>query len=236
MFEVKGLKKSIKGKEILKKVDFKIERGQIGVFLGGSGVGKTTLLRVLNNLESYDEGSFHLDGETLNLKYASRRHQVGMVFQHFNLFDHLSVEANVMLAMQKIAHKSTEEAKKTAHRLLEKYGLLEFATSSIRLLSGGQKQRLAIARSVAMNPEVICLDEPSSALDPLLTNQLAKYIAELAGENRIVLLSTHDMGLIKQFKSSLFFMEGGTIVESGHSDDCLSDSTKFPRLTNFILA
>lgn len=234
MFEVKGLTKSFKGKTILSDIDFAVGRGQIGAFLGGSGVGKTTLLRVLNHLETCDSGTFHLDGDALNIRSANRHHKVGMVFQHFNLFDHLTVEDNVTLALKKIAGKSDIDAKKMAHHLLEKYGLLEFAKSSIQKLSGGQKQRLAIARAVAMNPEVICLDEPSSALDPLLTSQLAKYIAELAAENRVVLMTTHDMGLLKQLKSQLFLMAEGIIVESGCSVDCFSNPLTYPSLTNFM--
>lgn len=234
MFEVKQLNKSVKDKSILNNVSFAVKRGQIAVFLGGSGVGKTTLLRVLNNLETCQSGSFFLDSKPLNLLTVNRNHTVGMVFQHFNLFDHLTVENNITLSLIKLKGKSKTEAKAAAHLLLEKYGLLEKASSPVQKLSGGQKQRLAIARALALNPEIICLDEPSSALDPVLTSQLAKYIVELAAEGRIVLLTTHDMSLLQQFESTLFLMQQGSIVESGQASECFKKSPCYPLLSSFV--
>src|SRR5262249_41767823 len=155
-----------------------------------SGVGKSTLLRVLNNLEQYDAGTFYLDDQPLNLATVSKQHTVGMVFQHFDLFEHLSVQDNILLALTKAQHKSHEEALHLAHAELVRFGLEEKASTNVCKLSGGQKQRLALARTLALNPQIVCLDEPTSALDPHLTGQVATYISELAQDGRIVLVAT----------------------------------------------
>jgi len=235
MLQVRNLNKMIKRKCILKDVNFQIKRGQIAVFLGGSGVGKTTLLRVLNNLETYDEGSFILDNNLLDLKTIHKNSTVGMVFQHFNLFDHLSVEKNIMLALIQQKKKSKFEAHQIAHFFLERYGLIDKAQTSICQLSGGQKQRLAIARSVALNPQILCLDEPTSALDQFLTRQVATYLSDLAADHRIVMLTTHDMSLLKQLDHAiLFLMHEGTIVESGLMENFKSTPSHYPLLHKFL--
>lgn len=226
MLEVRGLTKRIKGKTILKDIGFEVHRGKIGIFLGGSGAGKSTLLRVLNNLESYDAGSFSLDKEKLDLTCVNRNRTVGIVFQHFNLFEHLSVEENITLALVQCQGVGKEEALAIAYLQLEKYGLEDKAKEGVHRLSGGQKQRLAIARTLALNPKIVCLDEPTSALDPRLTNQVATIISELASENRIILLTTHDMKLLGQLDGLLHLMEHGEIVERGKSS--------LPKLRSFI--
>ncbi len=234
MLEVKNLNKSVGEKKILRDVSFSVQRGKIGVFLGGSGVGKSTLFRVLNHLESCCSGTVCLDGHPLDLSIAGKDQTIGMVFQQFNLFDHLTVEQNIKLALIKLKKKSSCEAKQIAHELLDKFHLLDKATSYANKLSGGQKQRLAIARSLALNPQIICLDEPSSALDPLLTSQIAKYIVELASENRMVLVSTHDISLIEQFESTLFLMKEGTIAETSSLSEYMLNPSKYSLLDQYL--
>ena len=234
MFEVKGLYKKAQGKEILKNVSFKVGRGEIAVFLGNSGVGKSTLLRVCNHLESFEHGTFSLDNRALDLTTVSKNHTVGMVFQQFNLFEHLTVVENITLALIKCQGKTKQEALKIAGSLLESYGLSNKANSSAAILSGGQKQRLAIARTVALNPQVICLDEPTSALDPALTGQIARDISLMAQENRIVLLTTHDMGFLSELDATLFLMNEGTIVETVKAKEYYADPHLFPALCRFL--
>lgn len=234
MFKVANLSKSVPGRVILKDISFEIDHGQIGIFLGGSGVGKSTLLRVLNHLETCDSGTFTLDDQPLNLEQVNKNHTMGMVFQQFNLFENLSVIDNINLALIKLKGMSKSEADKVSMDLLERYGLAAFAERGVGRLSGGQKQRLAIARTIALNPKIICLDEPTSALDPLLTGQVAKYIRELANDNRIVLLATHDIGLIEQLEGKLFLMKNGAILESCLNSEYLDNPDRFTHLKHFL--
>lgn len=234
MLKVSHLFKTIHQKKILNDLNFKIDHGQIGIFLGGSGVGKSTLLRVLNHLENYDSGSFVLDGSELDLAYANRHHLVGMVFQHFNLFEHLNVLDNITLALIHCKGLEKQEAEHIANQLLERYELQDKAQVSIHQLSGGQKQRLAIARTLALDPKIVCLDEPTSALDPRLTSQVAKFIRELAAENRIILLTTHDMNLLDLLNGQLFLLEGGSIAESTSKETYLSDRVLYPKIQSFL--
>lgn len=234
MFKVQKLTKTIKDKKIIKELDFEVDHGRIAIFLGGSGVGKSTLLRILNNLESYDDGNFTLDGQSLNLKDANRNHTIGMVFQHFNLFEQLSVEDNIILPLIKCQNKKKSEAIKIAATLLDHYGIQDKAKVKSSQLSGGQKQRLAIARTLALNPKIICLDEPTSALDPKLTAQVAGFIKELARENRIILLTTHDVNLVEQLEGQLFLMEDGKIIESASKSDCFTQDGQYPKLQRFL--
>lgn len=234
MLKVNQLSKTIKSQKILKNLNFEIDHGKIAIFLGGSGAGKSTLLRVLNNLESYDSGIFSLDGSTLNLSKVNYTYTVGMVFQHFNLFENLNAEDNIIFTLTNCKGMNELEAKRIAKELLERYGLQNHAKSQISHLSGGQKQRLAIARTLAVDPKIICLDEPTSALDPRLTNQVAKFITELAEENRIVILTTHDMNLLEQLDGYLFLMEEGSIIESTSKSECFDYPTLYPKLHNFL--
>lgn len=232
MLKINQLSKSIHHKKILDDLSFEIQSSQIGIFLGGSGVGKSTLLRVLNNLESYDSGSFTWEGSPLNIRTSA--HIFGMVFQHFNLFEHLNAEDNIILTLTKCKGLSRQDAQKLTDQLLERYELKNHAKSRISHLSGGQKQRLAIARTIAVDPKIICMDEPTSALDPRLTMQVAKFITELASENRIVLLTTHDMNLVHQLKGHLFLMQAGKIVENAAKEHCLSNPQAFPKIHEFL--
>ena len=234
MLKVNNLSKTIGSKKILKDLNFKMDHGGIGIFLGGSGVGKSTLLRVLNNLESYESGSFTLDGSTLNLAHVNQTRTIGMVFQHFNLFEHLNAEENIILTLTNCKSIDKKEAVHIARALLKRYELEEHFKTRICNLSGGQKQRLAIARTLAVDPKIICLDEPTSALDPRLTQQVAKFIKELAAENKIILLSTHDMNLVAQLDGQVFLMEEGSIVETASKKEWTCNPSCYPKLQDFL--
>jgi len=234
MLEVKKLTKSYHGKEILNNVSFEVKRGEIAIFLGGSGTGKSTLLRILNKLESANSGEIYLDGEEIPLSRLNRKHLIGMVFQHFNLFENLTVEENITLPLIKALKKSPEEAHTIATTLLEKYSLVEHSKKSVAKLSGGQKQRLAIARTLSLQPEIVCLDEPTSALDPLLTNQVADTIKEIASQGRIVLLTTHDIALIEKLPCKIFLMKDQTICETATSEQFHRSPEQYPHLTAFV--
>ncbi|MDR3646844.1 MAG: ATP-binding cassette domain-containing protein [Candidatus Babeliales bacterium] len=211
-----------------------LRSGQIAFLLGESGAGKSTLLRILNNLESYDNGTITLNDKVLDKTNINKA--IGIVFQHFNLFPHLTVEKNITLALEKVYNKSNEDAHKIAQELLAKYKLENKSSLSIDTLSGGQKQRLAIARALAINPYVICLDEPTSALDPLLTNYVAQQIQELANENRIVIVSTHDMNLVlnENIHGIIYLMKEGNIIEKASTKEVKTNPEKFKYLINFV--
>ena len=226
MFKAYHLSKEIKGKKIINEISFELGYGQIAILLGESGVGKSTLLRVLNGLEDRTTGYFLLDGKSLV------PHDMGMVFQNFNLFEHLTVEENITLALIQGKKLTKKEAIKVAEKQLERYGLLLKRNESVHRLSGGQKQRLAIARTVALNPKMICLDEPTSALDPRLTEHVASSIRELAGEGRIVLLTTHNPKLLEQLDATIYYMENGTIAATTHT----SQLHQNPKITQFLSA
>lgn len=234
MLKVKNLSKNLRGKEILTDLNFEIDQGQIAIFLGGSGVGKSTLLRILNNLESYDSGSFTLNGSPLELEKVNQTHTVGMVFQHFHLFEHLTVRENLLLPLIKCKGVQRKEAEARANVLLERFELQEHSAAAIRHLSGGQKQRLALARTLALDPKIVCLDEPTSALDPRLTVQVAHFIKELAQEQRILLLATHDLNLLEQLEGSLFLMERGSIIERTTKAEYHSNLERYPKLHRFL--
>jgi ABC-type polar amino acid transport system ATPase subunit len=202
--------------------------------LGSSGVGKSTLLRVLNNLETLDTGTVLLDEKKLDLTRVNQDHTIGMVFQYFNLFEHLTAEQNITIALEKVAKKSKTEARDIAHKLLAHYGLADKADVYPAQLSGGQKQRLAIARTVALQPKVLCLDEPTSALDPLLTNHVARTIEQLAREGFIILVASHDVSLLKRLSCTVYLMRDGSIIESASSQELHTHLDRYPAITTFI--
>ncbi len=225
MLQVKKLSK----KEILKEIGFEVKKGEIAIFLGSSGVGKSTLLRVLNQLESFDGGELVFNEGLL------KREHIGMVFQHFNLFEHLSVEENISFVLRKTKKMDKAQAVYTAHLLLEKYGILDKHHLFPSKLSGGQKQRLAIARTVAVDPAIICLDEPTSALDPHRTSQVAMSLQELAWSNKVVLTATHDLKLLEMLEEAhLFLMQAGQIVEACTKSAFKKTPNQFPYLQNFL--
>lgn len=227
MLVVNDLSKAINSKPILKGISFTVKRGEIAIFLGGSGVGKSTLLRVLNGLETYDSGSISFDDKPL-------KDHIGLVFQHFNLFEHLTVQENITLALCKVKKMEKNAALDIAKALLERYGLSDKARASVKKLSGGQKQRLAIARALALNPEILCLDEPTSALDPSKTRDVADEITDLACDNRIVLLSTHDTALLDLLDATIFLMHEGTIVQSCTTSQYKKAPHEYLKLKQFL--
>ena len=234
MLKINQLTKTFGTKKILNNISLTVKKGEIAVFLGSSGVGKSTLLRILNNLETVNSGTISLDDKTLDLATINTAHTVGMVFQHFNLFDHLTVEQNITLPLEKVLKKSSADATKIAHHLLNHYGLLDKNNKYANQLSGGQKQRLAIARAIAMEPKIICLDEPTSALDPVLTSYVANNIQELAKEGYIVLVATHDTDLIEKLDCTIYLMSQGNIIETAQSHDLKDIPTNYPKITKFI--
>ncbi len=234
MLNIKHITKLIEHKPIINDFSLAVKPGEIAVLLGASGVGKSTLLRILNNLETIDKGSIDLDGKELDLTIVNKNHTIGMVFQHFNLFEHLTVEQNITLVLQQILHKSKAEATAIAHDFLKEYGLLDKKDCMISQLSGGQKQRLALARTLAVKPTVICLDEPTSALDPLLTNHVALTLEKLAAQGYIVLITTHDISLVKKMICTIHLMNQGALIESVSSADFLAHTDRYPHITAFI--
>jgi len=234
MLKIDKLTKNFHNKTILNNISLSVQQGEIALFLGASGVGKSTLLRILNNLEIINSGTILLNNTPLNLATINTTHTVGMVFQHFNLFDHLTVEENITLPLEKVLQKKSIDAHKIAHDLLKQYSLLENKNKYAAQLSGGQKQRLAIARALAMQPKIICLDEPTSALDPVLTSYVANNIQQLAHDGYIVLVATHDTDLLAKLNCTIYLMSEGSIIETAQSDTFKHNPDQFPRLKKFI--
>ncbi len=234
MLSIKSLTKSFGDKKILDSVNLDVRRGEIAVLLGASGVGKSTLLRVLNNLEIADAGEIRLGDELIDLSTINQRHLSGMVFQQFNLFEHLTAEQNIRIGLEKGAGFPSREAQEVAQRLLREYGLADKAKSYVSQLSGGQKQRLAIARALALRPQIICLDEPTSALDPLLTNYVAEMIQALARQGYIVLVATHDTTLLERLSCTIYLMSNGKIIESASSREFYAHKENFPQIARFV--
>lgn len=234
MLRIEHVTKKFDHKTILHDVTLHVNKGEIAVLLGASGVGKSTLLRILNNLETVDTGQFYLGGKPLDLHTVNKTHTVGFVFQNFNLFDHLSVQENITLALEYALNKSKKESQTIAKQLLEHYGLADKADAYPADLSGGQKQRLALARTLALKPQVICLDEPTSALDPLLTAYVANTIQELAKQGYIVLVATHDTSLLERLDCTIYLMKHGKIVETAQSAALAKHPHEYPQIKNFI--
>lgn len=234
MLQIQNLTKYFGSKRILNNVSLAVRHGEIAVLLGSSGVGKSTLLRILNNLESYDDGVCYLDGEILDISSVNRTHQVGMVFQQFNLFEHLTVQENITLPLERALGLSARAAREKARTLLEEFHLLDKAGALASRLSGGQKQRLAIARTLAMDPQIVCFDEPTSALDPLLSSFVAESIQALARRNLIILVATHDTGLLEKLSCSIYLMHKGEIVEQTTDEEFRKQPSATPALQAFV--
>ena len=234
MLSIKKLTKIFGSKKILDSVSLEVPKGSIAVLLGSSGVGKSTLLRVLNNLETFDSGSITLDGHPIDIAHVNQTHTIGMVFQHFNLFAHLTALENITLALEKVNGINPEHARETALNLLKRFGLGDKASAYPADLSGGQKQRLALARTIALKPKVLCMDEPTSALDPLLTTHVANTISELAREGYTILIATHDTALLDKLSCTIYLMEGGNIVQSVRSEDFSAKKHAYPKLAAFV--
>ena len=217
MIDIKNLHKSFGDHEVLKGIDLHINPQEVVVIIGPSGSGKSTLLRCMNLLEVPTSGSVVVDGMDLT-GYADinkAREEIGMVFQRFNLFPHMTVLKNITLAPMKVRNISQEEAEKTARELLERVGLGDKADAYPPQLSGGQQQRVAIARALAMKPKVMLFDEPTSALDPEMVNEVLDVMKSLANEGMTMAVVTHEMGFAREVGDRLLFVDGGTIIEQG---------------------
>ena len=217
MIEIKGLRKSFGADEVLKGIDLSIDEKEVVVIIGPSGSGKSTLLRCINHLEEPTAGEVIVDGITLSSEANINkvREEVGMVFQRFNLFPHMTVLENIMLAPMKVKHAVRAEAEKTARELLARVGLAEKADAYPDNLSGGQQQRVAIARALAMHPKVMLFDEPTSALDPEMVGEVLDVMRALAREGMTMVIVTHEMGFAREVGDRLLFVDEGRIVESG---------------------
>ena len=233
---VKNLKKSFGKLEVLKDIDMEIKEGEVVVLLGPSGSGKSTFLRCLNRLEDITAGEVIVDGIHVDDKKTDinkLRENIGMVFQHFNLFPHMTVLENIMLAPVELKKMTKEEAREKGMALLKRVGLDAKADVYPPQLSGGQKQRVAIARALAMNPDIMLFDEPTSALDPEMVGEVLAVMKELAADGMTMVVVTHEMGFAREVASRVVFMEGGYIVEEGTPDEVILNP-KEPRTIDFL--
>ena len=237
LIEFKNVNKYYGDYHALRDINLEIEKGQVVVLLGPSGSGKSTLIRTINALESIDNGTLIVNGHNVTEASAKDlvelRKEAGMVFQHFNLFPHKTVMENLTLAPMKLKNLSQEEAEKKALILLEKVGLKDKASAYPNQLSGGQKQRIAIARALAMEPEVMLFDEPTSALDPEMIKEVLDVMRELAQEGMTMLIVTHEMGFAKNVANRIFFMDRGTILEDTTPTELFSNP-KHERTQEFL--
>lgn len=236
MIRFEHISKKFGNLEVLKDVTEEVRNGEIVSLIGPSGSGKSTLLRCMNLLEVPTSGRILLKGEDITAKGVDinvHRQKMGMVFQHFNVFPNMSVEANITMAPVLLGKKSKEEAHNQAMDLLDKVGLRDKADVKPTKLSGGQKQRLAIVRALAMEPEVMLFDEPTSALDPEMVGEVLSVIKSLADTGMTMMIVTHEMGFAKEISDRVLFMNDGIIAESG-TPDKVFESPDNPRLKEFL--
>ena len=221
MIDIKNLHKSFGEHEVLKGIDLHINPQEVVVIIGPSGSGKSTLLRCMNLLEEPTSGSVVVDGIDLtgDSDINKAREEIGMVFQRFNLFPHMTVLQNITLAPIKVRNMAKDEAEKIARELLERVGLADKADAYPPQLSGGQQQRVAIARALAMRPKVMLFDEPTSALDPEMVNEVLDVMKSLANEGMTMAVVTHEMGFAREVGDRLLFVDGGNIIEQGAPKD-----------------
>ncbi len=241
IIEVSDLKKSYGNLEVLKRISFEVDKKDVVAVIGPSGSGKSTMLRSLVHLEEVNGGSICVSGEYLvkdgvyakpnELKTITSR--MGMVFQHFNLFPHLTVKENMELAPKLVKRENSSIISKRSMELMEKIGLTERANAYPANLSGGQKQRVAIARALMMNPDILLFDEPTSALDPELTGEVLQVMKDLAKEHMTMIVVTHEMEFAKEVANRVIFMDNGEIVEAGHPSE-LFTNPKHERTKAFL--
>ena len=236
MIEVKGLKKEFNGLKVLNGIDYKIKQGEKIVVIGPSGSGKSTFLRCLNLVEEPTEGEVWFDGVNITdpqNDINKMRQKMGMVFQHFNLFPHMTVLGNITFAPVRLGLQTKEEANANAMRLLKRIGLEDKANEYPNRLSGGQKQRVAIVRALAMNPEVLLFDEPTSALDPEMVGEVLDLIRELANEGMTMVIVTHEMGFAREVGTRVLFIDEGVIKEENTPQEFFANPQN-PRLKEFL--
>ncbi|MBY0123365.1 amino acid ABC transporter ATP-binding protein [Bacillus sp. S/N-304-OC-R1] len=241
MIEVSNLKKSFGNLNVLKQITFDVHKNDVIAVIGPSGSGKSTMLRSLIHLEEINGGSICIDGDFLVKDGVYSKPQeinritakMGMVFQHFNLFPHLTVKENLEIAPKMVKKESPETLQKRSMEILEKIGLADKASVYPGNLSGGQKQRVAIARALMMEPEILLFDEPTSALDPELTGEVLQVMKNLAEEQMTMIVVTHEMGFAKEVANKVLFMDNGEIAESGHPDE-LFTNPQFDRTKAFL--
>ena len=238
IIKVNGLKKHFTGGTVkaLDGVDLEIKKGEVIVIIGPSGCGKSTFLRSLNLLESPTDGEIYLEGVNITDPQNNinlHRQKMGMVFQQFNLFPHMTILRNITLAPMKLLKQNKKDAEENALNLLKRVGLADRANAYPSQLSGGQKQRIAIVRALAMNPEVMLFDEPTSALDPEMVGEVLEVMKELAKEGMTMVVVTHEMGFAKEVADKVIFMEEGKIAETGSPEE-IFQNPKHPRLKEFL--
>ena len=227
MIELKDVRKSFGKNEVLKGINLRIEKGEVVVIIGPSGSGKSTVLRTMNYLEAPTSGHVIVDGMDLSDKNKLNeiRTEVGMVFQNFNLFPHMTVLDNLTLAQIKVRKTDKKEAEQVAMKLLERVGLSDKAHMYPDSLSGGQKQRVASARALAMKPKVMLFDEPTSALDPEMVREVLDVMKSLADEGMTMVIVTHEMGFAKEVADRVLFVDGGQILEDGTPKQVFDEPT-----------
>ena len=236
MIDIKDLHKSFGDHEVLAGIDEHIEKGEKVVIIGPSGSGKSTFLRCLDLLEEPTSGEVWFEGEKVNdpaTDIDALRRRMGMVFQHFNLFPHLTVKKNITLAPVKLKLMTQAEADERAMKLLERIGLADKADTYPGMLSGGQKQRIAIVRSLAMDPDVMLFDEPTSALDPEMVGEVLQLMKELADEGMTMIVVTHEMVFAREVATRVLFMDGGKVLEQNDPQTFFSQP-QHPRLKDFL--
>ena len=236
LIRVEDLHKSFGSLKVLSGITETIHKGEVVSLIGASGSGKSTFLRCLNLLEKPTSGNICFKGTNITDKRVNiniHRQKMGMVFQHFNLFPHMTILKNMTLAPMKLLHKSKAEAEAKAMELLERVGLADRANAYPSQLSGGQKQRIAIVRALAMEPEVMLFDEPTSALDPEMVGEVLEVMKELAAEGMTMVVVTHEMGFAREVGNRIIFMDEGKIVEEG-SPEVIFNNPENPRLKDFL--
>ena len=236
ILEVQHLSKNFGKNEVLKDIDFSVRKGDVTSIIGASGSGKSTLLRCINMLEIPTSGTILYHGEDItkmNGGAPAYRTHVGMVFQSFNLFNNMSVLKNCMIGQQSVLKKSKSEAKELAMYYLEKVGMAPYVNAKPKQLSGGQKQRAAIARALAMKPDILLFDEPTSALDPEMVGEVLSVMRDLAQSGMTMLVVTHEMAFAKDISNHVVFMSNGVICEEGSSQDIFENPQK-PETIDFL--
>lgn len=236
MIKIENLKKSFGPNEVLKGINEEVTQGEVLVIIGPSGSGKSTFLRCLNLLEEPSSGKIIFDGQDItekNINIDKVREKMGMVFQSFNLFNNLNVIDNITLALREVKKMPRDQAEEKAMRLLEKVGLTDKKHAFPSSLSGGQKQRIAIARALAMEPEVMLFDEPTSALDPEMVGEVLDLMKDLAKEGMTMVIVTHEMAFAKEVGTRLLFMDSGQVLEAGSPEEIFSNP-KCHRTKDFL--